>query len=314
MTYYPVVIPTLNRYEHFRRCVESLAHNAYANQTELVIGLDYPPAEKYEKGYKLIKEYLPTITGFAKVTVFERTENWGPVRNNADLISYVFAHYDAVIATEDDNEFSPCFLDYMNKMLNHYHDDSRIATVSGHLPVMFSGYSETNLVFTKENNAWGYGCWRDKYGDAIIRNATAYGVLNSLTLSMKSFRIYPACFRMLIKMVSQGKTWGDVIRTQNNIVNGSFQVRPAVSLVRNWGNDGSGVNCRVDESIAQQPISDALTFEEPVDWEPYSSKGIAKATFRLTWPKNNFLFAGKMAITILLYFKYRLCRLFKSKR
>ena len=52
MTFYPVIIYTLNRYEHFRRCVESLARNTHAEQTELVIGLDYPPSEKYVEGHR----------------------------------------------------------------------------------------------------------------------------------------------------------------------------------------------------------------------------------------------------------------------
>ena len=117
MTYYPVIIPTLNRYEHFKRCVESLARNTHADKTELVIGLDYPPSKKYEKGYKQIKEYLPSINGFKKITIFGRRENYGVHRNFIALQNYAFEHYDAVISTEDDNEFSPCFLDYMNKAL-----------------------------------------------------------------------------------------------------------------------------------------------------------------------------------------------------
>ena len=64
MTYYPVIIPTLNRYEHFKNCVESLSNNLYANETELVVGLDYPPSEKYIDGWKKIKDYIPSIKGF----------------------------------------------------------------------------------------------------------------------------------------------------------------------------------------------------------------------------------------------------------
>lgn len=126
MTFYPVIIPTLNRYTHLRRCVESLARNTHASETELIIGLDYPPSEKYVEGYRQVKAYLPTITGFKKVTIFERPENWGAVKNYTHLINYVFNTYDAFIATEDDNEFSPCFLDYMNLMLQRYKDDHRI--------------------------------------------------------------------------------------------------------------------------------------------------------------------------------------------
>lgn len=42
----PILIPTLNRYEHLKRCVESLAKNKLAKESELVIGLDYPPFQQ----------------------------------------------------------------------------------------------------------------------------------------------------------------------------------------------------------------------------------------------------------------------------
>ena len=66
----PVIIPTLNRYDHFHRLVESLSKSPEAKETELVIGLDYPPSEKYMDGFCKIRDYIPTITGFRKVTVF----------------------------------------------------------------------------------------------------------------------------------------------------------------------------------------------------------------------------------------------------
>jgi len=306
ITYYPVVIYTLNRYEHFRRCVESLAKNTHAEKTELVIGLDYPPAEKYVEGYRKIKEYLPSITGFGKVTIFERKENFGAVKNSLALCDYVFEYHDACIMIEDDNEFSPCFLDYMNKMLCHYHDDLRVATVSSYLSPVYKDLAKGALLFTIDNNAWGYGIWRDKYGNSAERRAIAMDILRSWRLSWRCFWAYPAGFRMLISMAKRNCTWGDIIRSHCNVVNHSFQVRPAVSLTRNWGNDGSGINCTVDESLAKQTISDALTFEDPEDWEPYYTKEVAHATFRLTWPKNNFLFMGKMIVAAIKYLGYRI--------
>lgn len=52
MIYSPVIIPTLNRYEHFRECLESLEHCVDADKTTVYIGLDYPPSEKHVDGWK----------------------------------------------------------------------------------------------------------------------------------------------------------------------------------------------------------------------------------------------------------------------
>ncbi len=35
MVYAPIIIPTLNRYEHLKRCVKSLQQNGWAKYTEL---------------------------------------------------------------------------------------------------------------------------------------------------------------------------------------------------------------------------------------------------------------------------------------
>ena len=54
----PVIIPTLSRYEHFRKCFESLEKCTYAEETDVYVGLDYPPSEKYIEGWKKIDRYL----------------------------------------------------------------------------------------------------------------------------------------------------------------------------------------------------------------------------------------------------------------
>ncbi|MCD8184140.1 MAG: hypothetical protein LUE99_14860, partial [Bacteroides sp.] len=70
--YYPIVIPTLCRSVHLKRRITSLSQCTYAEQTGLVIGLDYPLNESQRQGYNEILEYLPEIMGFYKVTIFKR--------------------------------------------------------------------------------------------------------------------------------------------------------------------------------------------------------------------------------------------------
>ena len=56
--YAPVVIPTLNRYEHFKRCLESLEGCTGAEHTDVYVALDYPPSDKYVEGWKKMDAYL----------------------------------------------------------------------------------------------------------------------------------------------------------------------------------------------------------------------------------------------------------------
>ena len=43
----PVLIPTLNRYEHFKRCLESLERCTWAEKTDVYVALDFPPSDKF---------------------------------------------------------------------------------------------------------------------------------------------------------------------------------------------------------------------------------------------------------------------------
>ena len=54
MIYAPVLIPTLCRYDHFIRCLESLKKNTWAKYTEVYIAVDYPAKESHWDGYKRI--------------------------------------------------------------------------------------------------------------------------------------------------------------------------------------------------------------------------------------------------------------------
>lgn len=66
MIYAPVLIPTLNRYDHLRRCLESLSRCSWAEYTDVFVALDYPPEqnrEKYEDGWRQNRAYLRSLQG-----------------------------------------------------------------------------------------------------------------------------------------------------------------------------------------------------------------------------------------------------------
>lgn len=287
MIYYPVIIPTLNRYEHFKRCVESLSRNTHAEKTELIIGLDYPPSEKYREGYGEICEYVNHISGFKKVTVLKRETNYGAVKNARDLNDYAFKDYDAVIYTEDDNEFSPCFLDFMDKVLNTYKNDIVYSSASGYVHSEYENLSKSKLILTSETNAWGFGKWRDKEKE-VLSLSDFRKMLYSCKFSWKCFKAFPASFNMLISMVSQNKIWGDVMRSNTNALLGHYQIRPNVSLVRNWGYDGSGLHCGkspLQNQYQTQTISTAPTYDIGHDMPTVNFK-IVRANRELMMPKD----------------------------
>lgn len=261
MNYYPVAIPTLCRFEHFKRCVESLAKNTHAANTELIIGLDYPTKEEHWDGYNKINSYIPNISGFKKITLFRREYNYGAEANSIDLANYAFSKYDAYIYTEDDNEFSPCFLDFMNKALEKYKYEEKISSVSGYCAIAYENIAKKGIIYTHDNNAWGFGLWKHK--ENIKENLLiCEKIWNSTVIFWKTFFKAPAITIMFATMMLQKEQWGDVIRSINNIHNKTFQVRPYVSLVRNRGCDGSGLHCEnIDSLMSEQYISVEKKFQ-----------------------------------------------------
>jgi len=275
----PVLIPTLNRYEHLRRCIESLANCTHAKETELIIGLDYPPSEKYEGGWKKICEFLPTVTGFKKVTIINREKNLGAVGNMNALIDFSNSLYDRYIFTEDDNEFSPCFLDFMNKGLEYYKDNPKVLSISG-----FNQYYVANkqILFTYDNSAWGWGRWRDKYSPC---NADTQKAASSIKTVLKMFHYYPALLNSIVRALKNDRSNGDANMSCYCIAHDCYQLRPTVSLVRNWGHDGSGVHCGVSDSFVNIELPAQSTFSfQPL--EPKRTKEIDSLVRNNMMPKS----------------------------
>lgn len=307
MKLYPVLIPTLCRYNHFRHCVESLSKNIHADKTEIVIGLDYPPSDKYREGYEKIKAYIPTITGFGKVTVFEHDHNLGANDNFFFLRDYCLSKYDAYIATEDDNEFSPCFLDFINKALEKYHDDPKVLTVCGYSPEICYDQNGKQFYFCYDGCAWGTGFWKHKEQmmQSVWDSTYFEDLLHSLPKTIKLFRKAPSLVVMLIGVMDLNIS--DCKRAIYNILNHTVQLRPTISLVRNTGCDGSGIHSGNDKGkLSQQPISSEKAIRLIDDVAPANSLACIKY-YKTNCVPNTLIGRMKFYIyTIFQYLKYRI--------
>lgn len=280
-TYVPVIIPTLNRFEHFQRCLLSLQKNTLAKYTEVYISVDYPPCDKYIDGWLQIKRFLEDgINGFQKINIFYQEENLGEHDNFLFLISKVSQKYDVWISSEDDNEFSGNFLLYMNQAVEYMRNDASIYSVCGHL-----SFSNSNIIdmITDRN----YTCFKiqtlDAWGHAFLlsrgnhaRNEISFDYLEKIIIDRKkrnklkrhSRDLYRYCvFGVLGKvdaMLSKDKSKiipMDITTGIYMIMNDLYQLQPVVSKVRNWGNDGSGLHCGVDATIQEQVIDEETDFE-----------------------------------------------------
>ncbi len=288
--YAPVYIPTLNRYDHFKRCLDSLERCVGAGKTDVYIGLDYPPSEKYVDGWKKIDRYLSEkekSNKFRNLFVRRRNHNCGigRVGSNVSLLQEEIKKVsDRYIASEDDNEFSPNFLVYINKGLNKFVDDDRIYCICGYnrrieLPKSFTG----NCYLAHDFVAWGVGYWTKKQRPSEYRS---FDYLKKILCDREKCAILkkktPESIRSLLTMLKMQKIHGDVLTDIYEVLEGKYSLMPTVTKVRNHGNDGTGVHSKImissyNSYYSEQPIDQDDGFEifEDIPVEPNGVKVIS---------------------------------------
>lgn len=252
----PVIIATLNRSQHFIRLIESLKLNTWAKYTDIYIGLDYPPSETYVDGYNHICAYLSgDFPEFASFNVIKREVNVGSISNFALLRDYVLNRYDRFIRTDDDAEFSPNFLEYMNKCLDLYENDENVIAVSGYSYPINWRVSKGATVLRQNFIApmWGTGFWRSKYSNIIFEISTNHylsRMASSIILNGGVIRMSDICRNEFVDLclspnseTTLSSYVSDISLRMYLAAKQKYVIIPAQSKVRNWGFDGSGEFC-----------------------------------------------------------------------
>lgn len=280
MIYAPVYIPTLNRYEHFKECLESLERCTGADKTTVYIGLDYPPSEKYIDGWRKIDGYLrekECFNKFAQLVVFRRKHNCGvgnPNSNAMLLKGYVSEKHDRWISSEDDNVFSPNFLEYINKGLEKYENDPTIFAIVGYShPYHFKYLQNNHFRHNTDLSAWGFGQWKNKWDD-FTQYIENQGLRKSFSLRnvVKAKRHgWLRLFDYLHYCHHRGYIWlTDGVMSTYMIVNDKYVIVPTLSKVRNNGWDGSGNSSQMamslDGKLAERHMSQEIDSNSHFDY------------------------------------------------
>ena len=238
----PVLIPTLNRYEHLKSCIDSLGKCSMAKETDVFIALDYPSHKKYYTGYKKVVDYLTkdNISFFKSITIFKREENYGAVKNTQKARELIFNKYDKLIVSEDDNVFACDFLEFINKGLVAYKGRKDILTIIGYqYPVDVKTPSSVYLY--NGFSAWGYGTWKDKWEEKGITDLKELKIFLSDKKKLKKIK-KPRLLKALKRIVNTGIVTGDTYLCYYQIKNKMYSVYPTITKVKNTGHDGSGIH------------------------------------------------------------------------
>lgn len=257
----PVLIITLNRYEHFKSCVISLSKCVNSDKTDLYIALDYPLKESHWEGYNKIQNSIASISGFKSINIIKREVNFGILKNYFEAINFIFEKHDRLIFSEDDNVFSFDFLSFMNNCLEKFESRNDVFSVNGYnypIDIPFN-YTE-NVYLWQGHSGWGEGFWREKFknidwSNDLVQSNTKKFLKNYINV-FRFNRIANIYVPSLINMHNQNTIHGDIYICMYQFLNNMCSVFPVESRVRNIGNDGSGEHCTslADDIYAKQSI------------------------------------------------------------
>lgn len=255
----PIYIPTCNRFEHFIRCIESLSRCTLANKTDLIISVDYPPSDMYVEGNNRIKEWIERgIEGFNSVQVFFQEKNLGAYDNCIFGREYTVDKYKGVVIMEDDNELSPCFLEFINKCYALIEKDENTISASGFCSLSQYHSYPNNISYVKTHSAWGTMLSSNAY--KTIKRKLTYEYLTDVIkskeksiklLEISTYRFVHLVYYLLDDLTGiKGKNemFSDIFISIYMAIEDKYQIQPHECLVRNWGNDGTGVHCVADNS------------------------------------------------------------------
>ncbi|RAK02845.1 glycosyl transferase family 2 [Larkinella arboricola] len=169
MTLAPIVLFCYNRVDHLRETIQYLAANPLAKDSTLYVFSDGPKtnsatakddAERVQK----VRDYLPTIEGFADVRIKAAETNQGLANSVIRGVTEVIAQHGRVIVMEDDIICTTDFLAFQNAALDFYENHPLVFSISGYLyPFTIPATYSRDVLLLPRASSLGWSTWKDRW-------------------------------------------------------------------------------------------------------------------------------------------------------
>lgn len=257
----PVALFVYNRPIHVEKVLKSLELNELSKQSKLFIFSDGPKKEMDKSQLEKILQVRSLVRSknwCKEVVIIEAKENKGLSRSIIEGINYVLSIHGKIIILEDDLVTSKYFLKFMNDALNIFEDKDDVISICGYLyPVH---YRFPKYFFQNDADCWGWATWKrgwklfNENGTELLNEIINRGLVSTFNKNNS----YPY-FQMLEDQIN-GKNDSWAIRWYASaFLNNKLTLYPGKSLVKNIGNDNSGVHCgksnTLNTRIYNKPIS-----------------------------------------------------------
>lgn len=262
----PIALFVYNRLWHTKKTIEALQMNDLAKESELFIFADGPKANEKPEKVLQVREYLHKVSGFKKVTIKKRDENFGLANSIIYGVTEIVNSYGRVIVLEDDLVTSPVFLHYMNDALDLYKDNEDVISIHGYQYPLADTSNLEDTFFIKGADCWGWATWEDKWKLFEHNGKKILEELKSRKLQkVADFNnAYP--YTKMLKNQIKGKNDSWAIRWyMSAFLRNKLTLYPKHSLVQNIGNDNSGTHGLPTRQFKIEKLSTELPRLEPVN-------------------------------------------------
>jgi len=243
----PVIIFAFNRLDTLKACVESLMRNELFTESDLIVYVDGPRANKEGEAERVeaVRQYVQSISGSKSLVWHFSDYNKGLAASIIDGVTEVINQYEKAIVVEDDLYLSPSFLTYMNTMLEAYKNDSRIMQVTGYsAKIRHSERFHCDHYLTRRAHSWSWGTWKDRW-ETVDWEVKDYDELAASKEKQKAFNEYGSDLFGMLKGWKTGVNNSWYIRFDYAMhKQGRFSIAPICSLVRNDGFGSEATNCK----------------------------------------------------------------------
>jgi len=293
----PIVLFVYNRPLHTKQVVNALKNNILASESELFIFSDGAKDDISAVKVNEVRDFISTITGFKKVNLFFRDKNFGLSDSIIDGVTTIIELYGKAIVLEDDLITSPNFLLYMNKNLDLYESDNKVASIHAYVyPI--DGLN--NTFFLKGADCWGWGTWKRSWDLFETNGKILQDQLKSFNLEREVNFNNSYNYTKMLEDQIEGKNNSWAVRWYiSAFLNNMLTLYPGKSYIQNIGFDEYGTHFNSYTDVYEVELNSTFNISKiEIEEDLYARKKFEKY-FRMIKP--NLIFR----------IKQRLLKLFK---
>jgi len=265
MKHAPVVLTVYNRPEHTLLTLESLIANDLFEQSPIYVFCDGPKNNDDLLAVLSVREIIHSLRR-PNMTIIERERNLGLAPSIVTAANQVCENHDRFILLEDDLLLSPHFLDFMNRALDIYAPHDNIMHVCGYALPTPQSLPETFFLRPAVGCSWGWGTWKRAWTKLEIdagRLAKRLRAKNAAwEFNVRGSTNFVLRLKLLARIPGMPRDSWTNQWYASIFLNNGLCLRTSKSLVKNIGNDGSGVHSWNTNAFDVELASDRVGYFE----------------------------------------------------